>query len=264
MIKSTLKIETYFEYLLPGMVFVGGIWYLYRPYISKYFPIISLDEVYAGEGASVLAIKFVILMAISLAVGLVLKHLADIVLVAIVEDGSESEKASRINRVIFRMLFRLFTLKPIHDPRVHAMARYLESERKALFLKMTERWADSDESKMRSEAEKILVHQHIYAHLRVMSDSSKLLIDELYTDVKYAGTLLLSIALLSMFSLINIIIKYLQDLEIVLPMVLLIFSWLSGVIIAYAVKRRFRYLCSQVLILGLHMFIIENENKTNT
>lgn len=270
MIKSSLKIETFMEYLLPGIVFIGGIWYLFRPLISAYFPLLSLDDVPAEKGASILAIKFAVLIIISLATGLVFKHLADITIVAAVQDDAESEKSSRYTRQLLRIIFTIYTFKPIADPRVSAITRYLQSERKEVFLKMVNSWAHSNETKMVSNSEKIHVHQHIIAHLKVLSDNSRILVNELFDNVNYTGTLFLSVSFLWPLSLIAIIVNQcFQSSMLVHPNVLHFFVsfviYASAVISAYVVKRRFRHLCSQALTLGLQTFIIEeSKNKCLT
>lgn len=268
MIKSSLKIETFLEYLLPGVIFVGGLFYLYGPLISSYFPLLSLDNVPVGERASILAIKFTVLIIISLAVGLVFKHLADITIVAVVQDDAESEKSSRYTRKLLRTIFKVYTFNLISDPRVSAITRYLKSERKEVFLRMVDSWAQSTEVKLESNSEKIHVHQHIIAHLKVLSDNSRAIVNELFDNVNYTGTLFLSVSLLWPLSLIAVIVKHHFQAHMLVRYYILLsiinfVIYISAVVSAYVVKRRFRHLCSQTLTIGIQTFIIEESGNKN-
>ena len=264
MIRTSLKVETVLEYLLPGIIFVGGNWYLFKPFISHNFPTLSMT---IPQSTSMLSIKFLILSFLSLVFGFLFKHLSDIAIVVTNNDAANTNKTNKWLRKAFIFSFRIYSpyIWKSADPRVEAINRYLNSERKAIFLDMSKSWAHTTLEKLKLDNEKINVHQHIIVHQKVLSDNLYNIIEEQFNEVLYIGALFLSFSMLFPLSIFSFLLNQIYDNQTIvydtsahaiISAIIYFFAFIS----AYVLKRRFRNFSSQALTLGIHAYMIE-KNK---
>jgi hypothetical protein len=256
-IRPSLTFEKFLEVLLPGIIVVVGTWYLHRPLITKYFPLISSSFTKAGISSSGVSLRLLTVLLGSIVVGLIINHLADIAIVGIIQDDANTEKSKRKSRGLLRILFSIFTFKPADDPRKLAINRYLNSKRKNRFLEMMENWAGVSEEDLYSQEELVPAHQHIVARMKVLSDGTRSLVQELFSHTMHSAALFLALVFLLLINFLSYLTAYsLSGDTIVHSYSSLLMSsfiiYCGTVISCYALKRRFRHFCSQVITLGLH------------
>jgi len=255
MIKTDVPFQRILDILLPGALFSVGTWYILREFIEIYFPIVAS----VSDGSAQFLTRLPILLLTSVIFGLVIDHLSDIAIAGTIRDRSKSEKAQRPARRLLSVLIRAFIIRPIDDPRVRSVRRYISSERKSHFLKMVHNWAFTDESKLVNDSEVILAHQHVIARLRSKSEFGRNLVESAYADTSHASSLFTAMMALSLVSLI----KYptyivFERIDVNLDAVRILFDiappYMMACILGYIVKRRFSDFCSKVLTLALHFY----------
>jgi hypothetical protein len=137
--------------------------------------------------------------------------------------------------------------------------------RRDAFLRVADDWAGSSAENLNSDSEKVLVHQHIVAHLKANSDRSRAVIDEAFYEVQFSAALFTALALLFPFSLLGVWtsshpkgdpeLEALKSFSTETYVVLITLVWVLGVIGAYSVKRQFREFCNQALTFSLHFHV---------
>lgn len=267
MIKPNISFDRFLSTFMPGGVLVVGIWYLHRPFLLKYFPYVASE---VGEGGANVGIKTLIFIVAATCSGVIINHFADLAIVALVIDGAENEKSDRILRKLFRLIFRIFSIKVEPDPRIKAVNRYLDSDRKEVFLEMMKDWSWTNENKLQLPNEAISSHQHLMTRLNTLSDRSRSIVQETYMhDVLFPTSLFTVLSFLFPVSLLSFLTTSLSASEEIkvhpypILISLSVIIYFLGVISAYSVKRRFRHFCSHLITIALHSYDIDTIKETN-
>lgn len=246
-----LKLERLLGSLVPGALFVVGIWYFHRPFLLKRFPSISAEDVGTDT-------KTMVFLVLAIGAGVLIQHLADHTIVVLVKDASDSEKATQWLRRLSRKIGLIFSLGLEYDPRVHAVQRYMDSRgRSERFFAMVADWASSTPAALAENSEKVIVHQHIVARLKALSEHSRAVVDESYNEVHFAAALFSAFALLLPVGCLALWTSNLANDDFasftnITYLILIGAVWSLGVVTAYSVKRQFRDFCSRALTLALH------------
>jgi hypothetical protein len=159
MIKDTFSIEDLLEIFVSGGIVMLGAWYLNRAALFEYFPAIAQDVNSMGD--SKLGGKAVVFVILVMFAGVIITHIFDAVLPLIIENHRIRRTKGLIIKKLFSYALLIVSAPTMRDPRAIAIERYLNSNRKDWFLKMVQAWAHSDERRLVSYDEKIVVHQHI-------------------------------------------------------------------------------------------------------
>lgn len=247
------------ESIVGGAVVVISTWYLHRGFLLSNFPQIAADLQPAGSG---LTVRLLILSIASLVAATAISHLFDFVIPAVIGRKKYIDKRYAFLKSVAVFATRLVTFTPEADPRITALKRYLEptSNRREWVLSMVRDWAKVPNLDPNDEEELIRVHQHLVTRLRVISDSSRALIQQTYTEVVFAGSMfiawliLLPIAFVSLFTQTEA-----RSLSFQLMLIGLIYS--CAVVWGFLFRRRFRIFFSQVVTIALHYYEIENAKR---
>lgn len=257
MIKPNIPFERFLNIFVPGFVFLFGIWYLNRPFLMKYFPNIASDPTAGVQGSLSPEIRFLVFIIASICVGMFINHISDIPIMALVDDSETSAREKKWPRRIIRGCFRIFTIILDKDPRRFALERYLSSPRKDKFLKMIKNWAGSNESLLKDPTEAVYVHQHLVLRMLTLSDGSRALTDEKYSQIIFASSLFLAVSLLFPFSVLALFTSYcVKNIVPIHP--LSVFLWFVGIIyllglaLCFSLRRRYLHFCLQMVSLALH------------
>jgi hypothetical protein len=266
MIKPNIPFERFLNIFVPGFVFLFGIWYLNRPFLMTYFPHMASDLTVGPQGSLSSETRVLVFIIASICVGMFINHISDIPIMALVDNAETSERDRKWQRRMIRMSFRIFTLVHDKDPRRFALERYLFSPRKAKFLKMIETWAGSSESLIKDPTEAVYVHQHLILRMLTLSDSSRVLVDEKYSQITFASSLFLAISLLFPFSIVALFTSYgVKNIVPIHPLpVFLSFvgiTYLIGLALCFSLRRRYCHFCLQMISLALHFYELDQRGR---
>jgi len=259
MFKPDLPAERILQVFMPGTIVVAGIWYLHRPLLMKYFPALAADSVLSEIGAASIGARTIVLVIACTCIGVILNQMADIAVVGLVEDESDSEKARRKERALVRLAFRIFTFRRGPDPRVRVIARYMDSPRRTWFSEMVQDWAGTEAGKLNQRQEAIITHQHILAHMAALSDQSRNAVKEAYSEVTMVASLFLALAVLFATAVSSLVSSFFLQFPVATQpksVLLVATAIIYGVTLAsaYAVRRRFAHFCALTITQALHYF----------
>ncbi len=220
MIKSDFSLRRFIDTFVPGFVVVIGIWYLYKPYFNKYFPVIAFDP--AKDFFTISnELKLVLILIASVFAGVIVNHFADVPVAFIYKHYNDKEdcfdKLKWLAKLKYKMtsllgyclLFRFFISK---DPRKKAMDRYAVSARKESFNKMINDWTNTTLSQMKKRNEEVIVHQHICARVRTLTPFSSKLYSDCYAEVIFASALQVSLTILFIATAFLLILNWYHDI----------------------------------------------------
>lgn len=77
-IKTDFTIRRFIDTLVPGFIVITSLWYLYRPYINKYFPLIAFAPSQEGLFEVSNELKLVLILIASVFTGVIVNHFADV------------------------------------------------------------------------------------------------------------------------------------------------------------------------------------------
>jgi len=245
---------------VPGFIVVISIWYLFKPIINKYFPTIAFDpEINSNYGD----LKIIILIVLSLFVGIIINHFSDIP-ISLLFPNQNSEKKKRIFKRIAQTLFGIISWNNNDDPRVYSIDRYLNSNRKEIFIKMLKEWGFSDQKKLKNNKEEhIIAHQHISTRLKTLNKLSHSIYKNNLEEVYFSSSLFTAVSVIFFLSIVAYIInsffvenftsniKFIKDKTL---LGIIVFNYFLLIILSYSLKRRFRHFSSQTLTIALHFF----------
>lgn len=283
MIKSEFTFRKFFDTFVPGFVVVFGIWYLYKPYINKYFPLIAFNPLLQNDTTAVSnELKLVLILIASVFLGIVVNHFSDIPVALLYKykDGKIVSKETCTDKWKRRcicfcgncMILRLFVK---NDPRKIAMARYSMSRRKNIFNSMLSDWCNSDVNTMLKNDEEIILHQHLCVKIRTLTPFLSKLFNDCYSEVIFASSLQLSnmiIFLLTFFLLLlnlyhdffdinsQLSLKFIENTSLVF---LLVIEFIFLLITTYSVMRSFRHFSNQILTIAFHVYKNSNPKKSD-
>jgi hypothetical protein len=263
MLNTNITFERILGTFIPGALFSFGTWYLHRTFLLKYFPNVAGDPTVSSFGGLATEVRFLLFVFASLCLGLILNQFADIGIASLFRDDATNEKAKRKGRHIARMIWRVVGFTLSEDPRTNSMGRYLKSPRKEPFLKMMRDWANTDELQLKNSEgkvnpdEAIAAHEHIVVHLRVLSDTSRKIVEESKFPVDFSASLLMSFVFLfpvSLFSFLSYRVVDVRDEVQFRPtlFVSIAFIYFGIIFSSYLLKRQFKQFCQTILTLGLH------------
>lgn len=252
------KIDRFLDQFVAGSLVFVGTWYVHRPFLLEYFPNLAGDPG-SGEAPDGLRLAVVLFVAGAICCGVILGHMSDLLTVAVFRDASESPKAERWVRRVFRFLALPVTIHTAPDPRLRAVERYLTSPRRNAFLALSRDWGMSDLSTSEQSAEMVLAHQHIIGRLTAHSDSARRYLEVAYAQVHFAATLALAwIVLIPAVGVSFVTSRLVVDTHAVLPnsvrLGLLLGTYLIAVLATYSYRRRFRHFTAITLTEALHFF----------
>jgi len=264
MLTSTLPLRKFLDTFVPGFILQMGIWFLYRPYLLKYFPNFEFHDSNQNFSAEVNLIVF-LMLAISL--GMIINHMSDIAVKLNYMSKNHQRRTFNLLERMAKYFFFVFTFGHNKDERIETIKRYLSSGRKDTFLKMCSDWAWTDENKMSNAKEIITVHQHICSRIRIVSKQSEAIYEGLFAEVAFVSSLFTTFFLLFMGSLLSIPINYFStsgklkhfDLSVILPFLAL--TYIFCVLFNYSLRRRFRNFCSQAMTIALHIYSQSETDK---
>lgn len=263
MLSPDITFNRFLSSFVPGAVFVFGSFYLHRPLLLRYFPYISGYA--AGQSGDTLSPEARILLFSMAAVcmGVIFDQLSDAAVVSAIS-GEDDVKPRRWLRTLFRWLSRPFVLRPVSDSRRFVLNRYLSSQRREAFLRMVESWAFSSESEIQEPGKAPIVHQHLLARLRVVSEHCQALYREVQAPLSSAASLHSSFVALFFVALASpLSARHVEDTIRVhntsVYVCLIVLVYLGAVVTAYNLKRRIRNFYSQTITLSLHAFCTEDK-----
>lgn len=260
--KPELTLERFLEVFVPGVLIAVGTWYLHRPLLATYFPLVASDLSLLDDITTALGGKAFVFSVIAVTLGLICNHLSDIAIVGLVDDKCESPKARRRDRALFRIMMRPFVFKPSPDPRIVHVNRYMESPRSQTFISMLRDWTGTDAEALRKPDASVTAHQHILTHLLVVSQDIRAIVTDMYRPVSISASLFAASALLLPISLLSFLSRsFVIGRAAVLPVGFHIVASITiygfAILAGYSLRRRYRHYCAQVLTLGLHAYIKE-------
>lgn len=247
--------------LVPGFIVVAGGWYLYRPFLLKTFPFI-IEDVLAWNSQT----KIIICFLLCLVIGIFYDSISDVA-VAVLSEDFEEEDEWGLNTVILKIVKAyafLFSFKLMKDPRIVAVNKYLNSNRRQHFTKLHNEWGLVHEEEIKSDIGKTLAHQHIVSRLRAHSEQSAELERALTNHLHFTCTVYLSVITLFGLSVTSFFVdigngfRYFGSMFIVLTIIC--FVYVASVAATGVLKKRISYYYIQIMTLALH-FYIESENK---
>lgn len=256
--KPELSLERFLEVLAPGTIFCLGAWYAHRPILSKYFPTIAsfAGSSEADAGISSKAAAFLLITLVS---GFLFKSCSDVALVLVFRDRSMTDKSKRMHRRLAYKVAWLLGMSSDDDPRVNGVRRYLESHRAKLFLAMVAEWAHTDSEQLKSDGEKVVVHQHLVARLRTLSSESRSVLEGALQPVHIFSSLHIALCSLAGVVALGFVTNYfssksvpshsISDLTILL-LTVIVCAWLT----AYVLRRSVRQFAASVLTYALHFY----------
>ena len=123
---------------------------------------------------------------------------------------------------------------------------------------MAKDWCKSTEELLKKKQEMILVHQHVVARLRALSENSREVLQDAYNQVSFAGSiftaffLLIPVALLAFYTE-TLVTKFstFPDCQLAYITVAIYFA---SVLSAISLRRRLRNFFGSALTLGLHFY----------
>lgn len=272
MLNTQVTFERILGTFIPGALLSFGSWYLHRSFLLKYFPNVAGDPTVSAFGSIATEARFLLFIFASLCVGLILNQCADVAIASLFRHDTMADKAVWKDRRPVRVLWSMAGFTPDQDPRTRAVESYLASPRRTQFLGMMREWAGTDESRLKSDGkinpgEAIAAHQHIVARLRVLSDASRKMIDELDFPIVFSASLLtgfvflLPIAALSFLSseAVDEKVKVQFNKTLIASMAFIYFCINLS---SYLLKRQFKQFCPVVLTRALHFYGTANVTPT--
>lgn len=283
MIKSEFTFRKFFDTFVPGFVVVFGLWYLYKPYINKYFPLIAFDPLQLNDNTAVSnELKLILILIASIFLGIIINHFSDIPVAlmykykdskknALKLTGSDKLKYYFIRCIGVLLILRLFVK---NDPRKIAMIRYSNSRRRNIFNSMLSDWCNSNINTMLKNNEEITLHQHICVKIRTLTPFSLKLFDDCYSEVIFASSLQLSNMIIFCLTLVLLLLNLYHDfydissqlslkfIENTNLIFLLGFEFIFLFITTYSVMRSFRHFSNQILTIAFHLYNNSNSKKS--
>ncbi len=258
------RLDLTFERILgtfvPGALFLFATWYLHRPFLLKYFPHLAGDpSTSSPEGLSI-EMKGLLFIIASFCMGLIFNFFSDVVVSFQFKDDVLTEAAIRRTRRIARFCWRpICFIYSAKDFRVKSVSRYLESPRKARFLKMMLDWAGANEAQLEKANESLIAYQHIMFRLRVLSEHSRKLLQEAEFNVTFSASILIAFALLIPLALLSLVTSVIVDDKFrvhyaPIPIMLTIIIYAAAIVANYSLKRQLRHFCYSSLTLALHCY----------
>ena len=262
--KPEITFERFLEVLVPGAILTVGTWYFHRPFLLVFFPAVASDTAILGATGATLGAKAGLFLIAAACVGVLINCMSDIAVVCTVRDASQSDKATRGIRWIVRMIAWPFIFSFSRDPRVHAISRYLVSQRRDTFLRMANAWANCNEVELEDMDGKILAHQHIITRLKVESEDLRKILTEVYQPVRISCAVFISSALLVPVGLLSFLSASIVKTKVVVHpwpilLILTLGAYAFAVLSGYSLRRHFRHFCSQSITLALHQFMREED-----
>lgn len=274
MIKSEFTFRRFLDTFVPGFIVVIAIWYLYKPYINKFFPTIVLDPTPNTNNIMAFSseMKLVVLLIISIFVGILVNHFADIP-VAFMYKHPSNKRHNIIKHALISFMgrFLIYRFFAMTDPRVVAIDRYMQSKRSGLFNKMLKKWIGSNCSKLKdNDEEKIIIHQHLCTRLRIINPFTEKIYNGCYSEVIFASSTLMSLIIIFISTLILLALNIYHDLYDIASdfslkfietrhiILILILEYALLLIMTYSVIRTFRHFSSQIITLTFHVFLKGN------
>src|SRR5687767_13391641 len=83
MFQSDFNFRRFLDTFVPGFIVALSAWYLYKPYINKYFPTIAFDSSNSDFSNE---IKIIGLIVISFFLGILINHFSDITIALLYPD----------------------------------------------------------------------------------------------------------------------------------------------------------------------------------
>lgn len=236
---------------------VIGTWYMHRGFFLGNFPQIAADLEPGGTG---ITLRLVILILASIVASTGIAHMFDATIPLVIGDNSYVLKRySRTKRIVI-YLARIFTFVPEPDPRIWALKRYIDSSRKDWLKLMVRDWAKTDRLEELDSIELVKIHQHIVTRLKALSDSSRTLVQQTYTDVAFPGSLFIAFVLLLPIQILSYFTEPLPR-SITFQLVLTAITYFSAVFWGFLFRRRLRTFFNQVITIGLHYYDIECSSR---
>jgi hypothetical protein len=249
-----LSLERFFDKFVVGAMVFLGAWYMHRPFLLEYFPNAAGDASVQGFDAEIAILLFVVG---SVALGVLIGHVADVAVVACFEEAGTGKQHRRYRRW-FRAVSRPFTIDTLPDPRQQAVARYLGSPRRVEFGEMLCCWGLTSAERIHAPAEAAIVHQHVVARLKASGPSGKQAVEEAFEPVAFAAAIFVALAALVFVGLSSFITAALVSKHKVFPfelrLLLVLMLYCAALIASYSLQRRVRHFCSAILTTALHHF----------
>lgn len=286
MLKADVTFERVLGTFIPGSIFCFGTWYLHRPFLLRHFPHIAGDPSVSSFGGLATEIKFLLFIFAALCVGLIVNQCHDIAVAVVFQDENDSgapdaaaphaapagaedrdggapagvkvgRPAAWSKTRVLRLAARFIALTPHKDPRARIMAEYLASPRREAFLRMVADWASTDAQRVESRREKLLVHQHAVVRLKVLSESSRKLVEETFFPVVFSASVLVAFVLLLPVAGFAFLTSRLviEDIPVHFDQTIIVsigIIYAGAFVTGLVMKRQFKTFCEQVLTLALH------------
>jgi hypothetical protein len=261
------KVDRFVDQFVIGSLVFLGAWYLHRPFLHKYFPNLAADPASRAPAQFDSQVAIALFIVASVVVGVLLTHTADVAIVASFI-REPTGKLDRSHRRWLRAFARPFTLMPALDPRVSVVARYRDSPRGQVFLRMLQDWSMSTSEGIQRPDEAILAHEHLVAHLRTMNEHTRAAVEEAYAPVMFAGALFLAFCALVVISALSFwTAPLVSELRKVQPtavrVVTTVFLYIGAVMTGYSLRRRFRDFCNGIVTTALHFYLTSLEDRSH-
>ena len=240
-----------------GAVLVVGTWYMHRGFFLGNFPQIAADLEPGGSG---ITLRLVILILASIVASTGIAHMFDAAIPLIIGDDSYVLKRFSKTKRIIIYLARIFTFVPEPDPRIGALKRYMNSSRKDWLKLMVRDWAKTNRLEELDSTELVKIHQHVVTRLKAMSDSSRTLVQQTYTDVAFSGSLFIAFVLLLPIQILSYFTEPLPR-SITFQLMLTAIIYFSAVLWGFLFRRRLRTFFNQVITIGLHYYDIDSLSR---
>lgn len=281
MIKSDFTFRRFIDTFVPGFVVVIGLWYLYKPYFNKYFPVIAYDPANIGPTfandlfAMSNELKLILVLIASVFIGVIVNHFADLPIACIYKhyemkanmEGRKyiiKAKAHIISVLGCLLLFRFIISD---DPRRPAINRYIKSSRRDSFCSMVHEWTKTTISEMKNKKDEVIVHQHICYRIRTINPFTSKLYDDCYSEVIFASSLQVALIILFIATLLLLGLNIYHDTcdpesELTLNfianknlIIILILEYALILVVTYSLVRSFRHFSSKVLAIAYQIYI---------
>ena len=239
--------------IVGGVILVVGTWYMHRGFFLSNFPQIAADLVPGGSGVT---LRFVVLILASIVAATAIAHLFDAVIPMLIGDEDYISKRFRYVKRVVVLMTRMFTFVSEPDPRIGAIRRYMNSPRKEWLRSMATDWAKVSDLERAGNPELVKIHQHIVTRLRVISETSRALIQQTYTDVAFSGSLFISFVLLLPIQILSYFTEPLPR-SLLFQLMLTALTYVSAVVWGFLFRRRLRTFFNQIVTIGLHYYDVE-------
>jgi hypothetical protein len=247
------------ESIVGGAVVVIATWYLHRGLLLSNFPHVAAEIQPAGAG---LTVRLLILSIASLVVATAISHSFDFIIPALIGREKYIGKRYTFLKRIAVYLIRLVTFTREPDPRITPFRRYLaqSSTRREWLLAMAEDWAKSPNLDQANEDELIRVHQHFVTRLRVLSESSRALVQQAYTEVVFSGSMFVACLILIPIAAASFVTET-EMRSFRTQLIVTGVIYLSAVVWGFFFRWRLRIFFSQVVTIALHCYDVEKAKQ---